>query len=179
MSTFSASLNPFCTGAGIVHRSVNPSTRFMADKIKRSEFSFPILGSNVVIILLLKLPRACTKAGFKNWFAPNFFWLDSNTPKTILSKPGSSGTVLSVASPRPRLTTDMAMASASGVRCFNCSVTVAMKLVMCLTSSGATAGLRGGELPLTAGCAGRAPVGGAACADGRPARGKPFAGVAK
>lgn len=159
--TFSASSYCFfsVSGPGIVLRSANPNTRSIADKIRRSAFNLPILGSSVLIMFPLKLLRACTNPGCRDWLAPRFCRLDSKTPSTIFSRPSSSGTVLSVAKPRPRLMTDMATASAADVRFFSCSVTVVLKFVICLTSSGATAGLSGGAgFACTVGCADRAPA---------------------
>ncbi len=68
ISTFSASSYCFLSdsGPGIVLRSANPSTRSTADKIRRSAFSFPILGSRVLIMLFLKFPSACTSPGWRD-----------------------------------------------------------------------------------------------------------------
>jgi hypothetical protein len=102
--------------------------------------------------------------------------LDSNTPSTIFSRVSSLGTVLSLASPSPRFTTDMATATAFGVRFDSCSVTVLTKFVTCLTISGATAGLSGRGLTFAAGCAGRGPPGAPACPGTCvPGRTKPLA----
>jgi hypothetical protein len=160
ISTVSASSYCFLSESepGIVLVSAKPNSRSTADKINRSAFSLPILGSSVSIILFLNFTRAPSSSGCRESLAPNFSRLCLNTLNTTFSSVSCSGTVLSVASPRPRLMTDMAMASAAGVRLDNSFVTVVLKLTTCLTSSGATAGFRGSALPLTAGCTGRAPT---------------------